>query len=275
MVKSMRILRRAAFAALALLALFAVFACTACTADDNEKDNDMQKIDVTLEPAGSIYCAWSVPDGAEAGTEYKVALILKDGSTASEFTTLANNALLFDYAAHYLQEHGGTDISFSVKVQAVKDGRAFAEGKSEAYDLTALIPDSGERTVGNDIALDDILSFSYTGSADYIDGNFGFYVYKATYGADFEYSWFDEGDHIEGEATLTEADWDELMGLLNGLKLSAKSFADPEIHMLDGSESAMRISWLDMASEDGMTELKPDGDTVKEIEAWLKDKAAN
>lgn len=259
------------FAVFALVALTALSACSSC----DKGANGMQKIEVEVSAIGKLFCSWQAPDGADEGTEYRVAIVLKDGGAAAEFTTRETCEFLFDYIAHYLQQQDETDIGFFVKVEALNNGAVFAEGVSDTLALTGLIPASGERIAGEDVALGDILSFTYSGSGDVIDANFGFYVYKALYGADFEFSFYshENGRHFEGEATLSPGEWDELLALISGLPIEGESFDDPGLQMLDGSDRQMKLSWLDMAPEDSYSELKPDENARQAIEAWLIEKA--
>lgn len=259
---------------LSLLGAALVTALCLCACGGGEGRPGKEAMIVELDTTGRIYCRWEPSASADKNTVYRVALILEDGTPAAEFETRESGAWLFDRIAYYLQNNGGTDITFYVSVRAYNGGAFFAAGSSETVTLTGVIPSSSERTVGRDVALDDVLSFAYHGTADYKEGNFGYYVYKAAYGADYEYRFFTEKGSFDDEKILSPEDWDELVSMLEGVKLVNRSFDDPELEMLDGSSETMSIRWGAMRDSDVYTELVPDAELKQRIVSWLVEKAA-
>lgn len=255
---------------LAIISIFAVLlALAACV---RVKEDDMERIEVSAESGGRLYCSWEPPESADENTLYRVALICADGKEASSFETAERTCPLIDRVQYYLQNSGGTDITYTVRVRAVnKDGRVFAEGVSDAIILTNVIPGAEVRTVGKDIASEDIISFAYSGSADYLQGNFGYYVYKSLDGAEYEYRYYDDnGERMDGEAILAPEKWNELMALIEGAEVKRVRFGDPDLYMLDGSEQRMSISWDGMRNEDSATELVLSQEAREAVIAWLE-----
>ena len=206
------------------------------------KEN-MKTLDVTINTDyGFPNLSWTALE--EKDVEYQISLY---GGT-QKFCTVTQNETAFhgkDYVAYYAQENDYYgDMKF--EVSAYSDKREIAHGESEVFAAEEFFPKETELAV-SEFMLDGLESFSYTGSGDSAEMNFSYSLIleedQLLISADY---YDEENERIQVDKEAAKALLEELKPYLRNGILKRRYVMDPEIHMLDGSESSFDMRWKDM-----------------------------
>lgn len=229
-------------------------------------------MNITMETDyGRLHLQWEeVPEAS-----YRV--ILEEVSEAGERLDLLSWEEEYpgtygeDYVAYYCQEHGfPQQIAF--RIEACQGEDVKAAGQTEAVDPRQFFPEQEVLQIGSDVPLEKIDSFYWNTSGPSMEMNQRLDFNRTGEGCVLSGVYYDEqGRQVNVAKKCTEADWNELLQLLQQGRLERSYVSDPQIEMLDGSENFLKLTW------EGMSEVQQKyysyrTEDPEVLQNWLKEK---
>ena len=160
--------------------------------------------------------------------------------------TYAPYANALDLIGYYVQENNYSG-NLCFRITAWLNDEMILQENSELFASTDVIPEKKELQFGTDLSTADIFSFSYGGTGDSVELIFSYSVNvdddKIIYTADFHDS---NGKEHNIEKTISSHDWKTLQEEIAKGSLHLKHFKDPDLVILDGSETWFTILFADM-----------------------------
>ncbi len=176
-----------------------------------------------------------------------------------------------EYAAYHCQEADLAEEPWLLRAEVRAEDGAPVSGAGEG-EIRGLLPPEEGPVIGDDLETGRIVDLTWSGFADYAEGNFTYsftkegeeYRFRANYSVPSGWKVRDE--------SLTQEEWDELMEFLLAGELRRHYVQDPELEILDGSDDGFRLTWEGMKEHEFRYEFIPeDRDAFEEWILALRD----
>lgn len=147
-----------------------------------------------------------------------------------------------NYAAYHCQEAELAEEPWLLRAEVRAEDGSPVSGSGEGEIRNILPPEEGP-VIGDDLRTDQIVSLTWSGFADYAEGNFNYTFAKEEDEYRFRANYADGSYWKEQDTALTEEEWNRLVKFLLKGKLRRNYVEDPEMEILDGSGEDFRLTW--------------------------------
>ena len=241
------------------LILCTVLALCGCTAEDHNIEIKADQGEHSL----SVECTLDAE-----GDSFTYEVSLKDtdhGRTITEFEIESSDVLwmnLSNRILYYLQENDLTSVNAELTVSE-KEGKGKA---SVSFTLNDFLPADQIRRIGTDIPLQEIEYISLNSVSDTAELCYSYYFRK-----DNDEQWTascsfcDEDTRREISGYIDNDTAAKILACLEGSELSRIYIEDPELQIMDGTDTNWTIKWKSMTSADEMFDLSVKQDVIDQI----------
>ncbi len=235
-----------------LCAVLAIFAAACGSTGTN---SDLKQMNVRIEKEyGNALVSWEKPEGKELHYDVLIRTVSgsdggKTGNMVCTVPTEQESFYAGDYIAWYAQENEYYG-PMAVQVTAYDGETVIAQGDSETIMAEECFPSVKELILGEDVKPEDITMISWSGTGEMIGDNFHITLLKEDDEYTLDGEFYDENGQHRAERTVEASVFEQAKNYLEGGRIVRKTVEDPEIIILDGSESGYQIWW------NGMSELQ-------------------
>lgn len=239
-----------------LILVVSIFLLLLAGCKKKNDDKDLTKLNPKVDTCiGSATVSWEVPLNLETAEErYHLSCY----AVTQKNEKVTNDKLIFeqeltipyfngnDWIAYYCQENEYFG-DFRYEVEAYVEDEHVASGISEVFNGETIFPKEKLLEYHNL----EITSFEYSGSADHVEGNFNFTVSINAENILLNATFFDATIPDVRQVTdqvITLEEWEGLRKLMSGGTLSRRVVLDPELQLLDGSETSIRLQWVNQTN---------------------------
>lgn len=186
------------------------------------------------------------PDNGENYT-YTAELLAEDDNYQPQYpvkTSFSGNYLdMLPLVGWYVQENEYEgNLYFRIRAEGNK-GTTVQED-SPVFASTDIIPSKKELHFGEDIAPEDIQSFSWSGSGDSVEALFSYGItgYDGEYICSAHY-YDSDGQEHNIDRKITKDEWQAVIDEVCLGNMHVRTFNDPEMFRLDGSDENFSLLW--------------------------------
>ena len=213
------------------------------------KGSEPAELKINVEKGyGNAVLTWDEPEEADT---YDILISKHSGADGgAKAERIADTTCQSGYfqPSNYLAWYGYETGYFGpvrFQVSAYAKNQLIAQGINDNLMIQDVFPPEEELFFGTDVKAEDIVSLQYSGSGSSMEDNFCFSVRKdgdeVRYMADYTDVTGSHADDYE----IAEEIFERILPELENGRIVRRIPDDPEIEMLDGSETYFRIEWKD------------------------------
>ncbi len=218
------------------------------------EEEKLPEFEVELETAsGDLNLRWEAPKGYDHLSYQVVAQVRQNSRT---YTEIYRKQVSYTYvpvlsiAAYATQENGFSE-RMRFMVEAYDGYKLVASGLSREFHPADYFPEKTQYEFGRDISQEDIYSFWWHGTGTLAQQNFSYEAVRKDGEAKLYATYYDSGGRVHrAEKKLSDAVWEELIGLIVRGRVVRGSVADPDVVMLDGYSSDIQVLWNGMSEKE-------------------------
>ena len=219
---------------------------------------------------GNLRLGWDETAGADS---YLVTMLDGDDNELTSYREFYGGSDALPHLAYYCQEIGfPTAVSF--RVQAMREEKVLAEGRTDAVNPRDFFPEQEQLAWDEDVDPALVTRFSWDTSGDTAEANNHISVYRSDGSITLSVDYYDSSrKRHQTEKKVSESDWNELLELLRQGTIARKYIADPEMIVLDGGEERLTLRWDGMSDTQERFYVFRPGEQKQALMAWLYDHA--
>ena len=236
------------------------------------KPVELNPLDIDLyTEAESPFIRWQKPEGESL--YYQIVLQGISGKDGGRDVTLIGLETVeepsysgINRIAWYAQEHDYYGW-MRYQVTAVDGEKSIAQGVSESFLIADYYP--SEKELKPD--LDQMTYVSYSGSGEQAEDNFSFFVTKEESGWELYANYINEDGNHDIKEAVTESQIKELKELLAEGTVVRRTVSDPDLVMLDGSETSWQLNWEGSPKMIGWYDYLPASGKEMVLDQWFRE----